>query len=99
MRIPRPVPDLLLPRAAPIDGARRIAEGVAGTLRMASALAAAGRRVDLAGLEGPIGLLCAKSLDLPPHEGRRMRGALIALLQEVDALAAMLESGRSGGTA
>jgi hypothetical protein len=37
-----------------------------------------------------VGLVCARALDLPPEEGRLMRGELQALLSEVDALAASL---------
>jgi hypothetical protein len=85
-----PDPDLLPRCATALGGARALADGLAGTLRMARGLAAAGRRVDVAGLDRAIGLLCAKSLDLPPEEGRQMRVVLIALLREVDALAATL---------
>jgi len=86
--MPSPPPDRvnIAPRATPLDAARGLAERIAGTLRMAQALAAGGRRIDLAGLDRPIGLLCAKSLDLPPDQGRAMRVVLIALLQELDAL-------------
>jgi hypothetical protein len=86
--MPSPPPDRVTaaPNATPLDSARVLAERIAGTLRMAQALAAGGRRIDLAGLDRPIGLLCAKSLDLPPDQGRVMRVMLIALLQELDGL-------------
>jgi hypothetical protein len=91
-------PDPVLRRASPLGDARGLAAGIAGTLRMARALAAAGRRIDLDGLQGPVGLLCAKSLDLPPEEGRRMRGVLIDLLREIDVLSATMrtEAGDDG---
>ena len=44
------------------------------------------REVDLTGLDREIGLLCAKTLDLPPDEGRRIRPRLIALSGSVEAL-------------
>jgi hypothetical protein len=74
-------------RSARLRSACRLAAAIAGTLRMARALAASGRRIDLAGLETSVGLLCAKSLDLPPEEGRQMRIVLVTILQEIDALA------------
>jgi hypothetical protein len=80
------------PRATPLGDARGLAEGIASTLRIARALAGAGRRIDLEGLDRPIGLLCAKSLDLPPEQGRQMRVVLIALLREVDALSETLRA-------
>lgn len=80
------IPFDLPPRATQLANARGLAAGIAGALRMARALAASGRRIDVAGLEDPVGLLCAKSLDLPPSQGRQMRIVLVTLLQEVDAL-------------
>jgi hypothetical protein len=56
------------------------------------ALVAAGRKVDIAGLDGPIGLLCAKSLDLSPEDGRQMRVLLLGILEEVDALSELLRT-------
>ncbi len=73
-------------RATLLANVRELAQAIAGTLRVARALAASGRRVDLAGLEEPVGLLCAKSLDLPPDQGRQMRIVLIDLRRELDAL-------------
>ena len=40
------------------------------TVNIAAGLATGGRRVDVAGLDRSVGLLCAKALDLPPTEGR-----------------------------
>ena len=84
---------------SPLGTANRLADGIVSTLRMARALATAGRRIDVAGLDRLIGLLCAKSLDLPPEDGRRMRVTLIALLAEVDALSATLRSTAPGAAA
>jgi hypothetical protein len=74
--------------SAPLIALRTFAEGVTQTLGLARGLVEAGRSVDLTGLQDQVGLLCAKALDLPPAEGRAMRGDLIALLARVDALTA-----------
>ncbi len=77
---------------APFGRTRALADAIASTLRLARALAGAGRKVDLAGLDAPIGLLCAKSLDLSPEEGRQMRIMLVGILEEVDALSELLRA-------
>ena len=59
-------------------------------LRMTQALVAGGRNVDLMGLERQVGLLCAKTLDLPPEEGRTVRPVLVSLLAELDTLSSTL---------
>ncbi len=72
---------------SPLDRVRAGAAALRRTTALARALAEAGRPIDLAGLDGQIGLVCARALDLPPEEGRVMRRDLQALLAEVDALA------------
>jgi hypothetical protein len=62
----------------------------AAMLRLAEGVVAAGRKVDLTGLEDRIGLVCARALDLPPDEGARLRPDLVALLRDLDALAVAL---------
>ncbi len=64
-----------------------LAENVGATLRVAAALAASGRRIDLAGLDGEIGKLCASVLDLPLALGRTMQPDLHRLVGELDRLA------------
>ncbi|MGH7044705.1 MAG: hypothetical protein ACREFY_21580 [Acetobacteraceae bacterium] len=64
--------------------------GLLDTLGVARALAETGRRLDLAGLDSQIGLLCARMLDLEPDEGRVARVELIRLRADLDALAAVL---------
>ncbi len=64
--------------------------GMRETLRVARALVAARRCVDLAGLDGMAGSLCAQVLDLPPDQGRAMRLTLLSLQAEADALLAAL---------
>ncbi|MGC8475935.1 MAG: hypothetical protein ACP5NP_06250 [Acetobacteraceae bacterium] len=79
-----PVPE------SPREQVAGLAQGLAGTLALARALAESGRRIDLAGLDSQVGLLCARALDLAPEEGRAVRVALIGLRAELDALAASL---------
>lgn len=71
-----------------------LAESLASTLRLARAMASSGREVDIAGIEGGVGQLCARCLDLPPDRGRAMRPVLAGLLAELDALAAALHPDR-----
>jgi hypothetical protein len=70
-----------------LERARTAADEVAGTLRVAAALVASGRRVDLTGLDGDIGNLCRSLLDLPSEKRRAMRPLLIGLLADLDLLA------------
>jgi hypothetical protein len=70
----------------PVVAVSVLADELANTIGIACALAEAGRAIDLTGLDDRVGLLCAKSLDLPPDEGRRVRPRLIALSSAVDAL-------------
>ena len=65
-------------------------------LRMTRALVAGGRNVDLMGLERQVGLLCAKTLDLPPEEGRAVRPVLIHLLADLDTLSNTLQQQNTG---
>lgn len=75
----------------------RLLEQFGGVVRLARVLAAARRPLDLAGLDELAGRLCAAALDLPPEQGRTLRPALAALLDELDALAAACaDSGGAG---
>ncbi len=69
---------------------RAMADELTETIGMARVLAASGRVVDLTGLDQQIGLLCAKSLDLPPHEGRDLRPNLIVLSVAMETLSRVL---------
>jgi hypothetical protein len=71
----------------PIERLRAGALSLRQTTSLARALARSGRAIDLTGLDGQIGLLCAKALDLDPEEGRLIAAELDALLTEVDLLA------------
>lgn len=70
----------------PTDAVRDFAEQLTKLVDIARALVDSNRAVDLTGLDCEIGLLCAKSLDLPPDEGRRIRPRLIALFGSVEGL-------------
>lgn len=70
--------------------AEALADGVSATLRIARALIAGHRQVDLGGLDAMVGLLCARALDLPPDQGRALRPRLMLLLAELDALTGAL---------
>lgn len=67
-------------------------EGLRQSLRLARALAGQNRPVELEGMQDSVGLVCAKSLDLAPHEGRTLRVALVALREEFDQLSATLRA-------
>jgi len=81
------------PPTASFDPARDVAayiDDLRKTVALSTALTKSGRQVDLAGLEQAVGVLCAKALDLMPHEGRTLRPALLELLQALDALIAAM---------
>jgi hypothetical protein len=82
----------------PITAVRALAAELMQLIGIAHALAETGRAVDLTGLDRQIGLLCAKSLDLPPDDGRRVRPRLIALSGSMEALSRALaaRAGPSG---
>ncbi len=69
-----------------------LSHAVRHTVEMAAGLTNAGRRVDLAGLDHAVGLLCAKALDMPAVDGRAARAGLVALLTELDALSLALRA-------
>jgi hypothetical protein len=64
-------------------------------LGVARALAESVCAIDLTGFEQDVGLLCAKSLDLPPDAGREMRPHLIALSGAVEQLSRVLATRRA----
>lgn len=80
------------PPADPTALQQVLAEQVKRVVAIARALAGSGRRVDLSGLDGTVGLLCAKTLDLPPDQGRLARPQLAAILTELDLLGAALRA-------
>lgn len=74
----------------PLAPVRAMAEELTQTIDVAHALASSGRVVDLTGFDQQVGLLCAKSLDLPPDAGRRLRPRLIVLSGALEALSRVL---------
>jgi hypothetical protein len=74
----------------PVGAVRAMAKELMQTIDVAGALASSGRVVDLTGLDEQVGLLCAKSLDLPPDEGRRLRPDLIMLSGTLETLSRLL---------
>jgi len=72
------------------DAVRALAEELTKLVALTRALVEAGREVDLTGFDSQVGLLCAKSLDLPPDEGRRIRPWLIVLSGSIEALSRAL---------
>ena len=67
-----------------------LAERITRTLAVARALVVSGRDADLTGVEDGIGMLCAKTLDLPTEQGRGMLPLLYDLRVQVDRLAVAL---------
>ena len=78
--------------ATALDTVVAMADGLMRTVLIARLLVENGRTVEMAGLDHGIGLLCAKSLDLPPTSGRACRPQLITLLAEVDDLTKALRT-------
>jgi len=74
------------PAQSGIDTMHNFGTNLSHMLRMTCALVARGRTVDLTGIERQVGLLCAKTLDLPPEDGRVLRPLLINLLGDLDTL-------------
>ena len=73
-------------------GLASLSKALHDTVNLAAGLAAGGRRVDVAGLDRSVGLLCAKALDLPPAESRAACGLLFSLLNRIDALGVALRA-------
>jgi hypothetical protein len=73
--------------AAALRAVIGIRDGLAAVVCIARVLVEHGRAVDLTGLERGVGLLVAKTLDLPHEQGRSLRPLLVALRDEVDSLA------------
>lgn len=71
---------------ASVAAVRALSDELTNIVGVARALVESGRNIDLAGLDRQVGLLCAKTLDLPPDEGRRLRPRLIALSATVETL-------------
>jgi hypothetical protein len=77
---------------AAIDAVRALSAELTKMVEVARALVEAGRAIDLTGIDSQVGLLCAKSLDLPTGDGRRIRPRLIALFGSIEALVRVMAS-------
>jgi len=73
-----------------LSAVRLLATELIKTIDLARELTELGRAIDITGLDREVGLLCAKSLDLPSAEGHRMRPRLIALAGSIEALSRAL---------
>lgn len=65
-------------------------EAAGAMIRLAEGIAAAGRPIDLQGLDDTVGRICAQALDLPPAAGARLRPGLARLVAELDRLSVAL---------
>lgn len=74
----------------PFERTRAIAHSLRQSAALARALAASGRPIDLTGLDGQVGRVCAGALDLSQDEGRVLRPELESLLAEIASLAAVM---------
>lgn len=81
----------------PEDVVRRSIASTEGTVCLAEGFVAAGRPVDLGGLDREVAALCAAAAALPAEVGRTLRGDLAGLLARVDSLASRLSASRPPG--
>jgi len=88
--MPETVSPAAQPTTTPVEAVRTLADELTKLVDVARALVDSDRAVDLVGLDDQVGLLCAKALDLPPDDGRRMRPQMIALLGSVEGLSRAL---------
>ncbi len=72
--------------AACTAAVEQLGDGLVAMVRTARALAAAQRPIDLAGIDNMVGVYCARALDLPLVEGRKLRDRLKCLETEIDLL-------------
>jgi hypothetical protein len=79
------------PDRARQDHLRALTAAIIRILDLAHVLASSGRRIDLAGIDQKIGLLCAQSLDLPPHLGRELIPDLQSAAARIDQLFIILQ--------
>ena len=73
-----------------------LAERISRSLAVARALIIAGRTVELAGIQDAIGMLCAKTLDLPSAQGRQMLPQLHELHAQIDSLSQAMHQRPTG---
>jgi len=95
----RPLPQTTLslsPQVASLPQRRltELASRLSRTLGVARALAQSGRRVDLAGIEDGVGILCAQTLDLETEDGQIMLPVLREVMSQIELLASALSQAR-----
>lgn len=81
-------------RNAALAATLAMADGIGASLATARGLLQSGRNVNLSGLEDLCGRLCARSLDLPPEQGKMLASRLEALREGLDVTTQMM-SGRT----
>jgi hypothetical protein len=86
----RPVQEQTPRQETPFGRLTVLAERLTRTLGVARALIISGRTVDMNGIQDGIGVLCAKTLDLPHDQARDMLPALHEIAAQVESLAAVL---------
>jgi len=74
----------------PLATVRACLEQLGRTVGIAHSLVQAGKLVDLTGLDAEVGFVCARTLDLPPDEGRALQPDLAGLCAAIDTLTAAL---------
>ncbi len=79
-----------------MEAAIALSDAIERTISLARTMLDRGQPVDLTGLDGRIGLLCAKSLDLPPAMGRTMRPRLTSVLDALDEMTLVLNRQNAG---
>jgi hypothetical protein len=90
MQAPRGSPEASGP--SPAEAVAAAIAALDGTLVVARALAEAGRRIDLDGLDRDAVALCAAVMVLDVREARCLRPAMEALRHHVDSLAATMRA-------
>jgi hypothetical protein len=73
-------------QAAGLVALRSFLEDLENATAIATTLAKEGHPIDLDGFDGQIGLLCAKTLDLPLEQGLTLRPALLRLRERLETL-------------
>ena len=72
------------------DSVQAAIDSLRGTVTMARVLVQSGRTIDLAGLDAEAATLCQRVAQLPRALGQKLRPGLVALVQDIEGLAATL---------
>lgn len=82
------------PSHASLLALRSFLEDLENATAVATTFVRDGHMIDLADFDAQVGLLCAKTLDLPSDQGRLMRPELMRLREKLEALEATLRGTR-----